>query len=647
MRLRAILAASAVAVVGVIAPAGNGPSVQAAPNAGTVRTWNANALAALGAAGQPPNLAVLHMAMVQGAVYDAVNSIDGGHEPYLAGLPTADPTASMDAAVATAAYRVLDGLGRGPVPALPAAVRATLLAQYNQTLETIPDTPAKALGVEAGDAAAAAMLTAREGDGRYEPFPLTVGTEPGEWRPTPPENAIDPNSWISEVHPFTLLSASQFGTPGPRELSSAAYAHEYDEVKSLGAANSVRSPEQEAIARFYNVNPVELLKRTFRTISQTEGLSLVEDARLFGMLNLTGADTIITCWTEKRSHAFWRPITAIREGDNDGNPRTVGDPEWTPLETAPPYSDHTSGYNCVAGSLMNAGKALFGLDHMDFSVVRAPTVPGVARQYHRFTDVVDDTIDARVYQGLHFRSADVQGARIGRQVAEWVDDHASDLSTDASPPPYRPRAVGRRAGEVLRGRALGGLVPCIDLARLGKAHRRLGRPLSKDRGADEAGVIAAVIPAGSDLEHDARRAGVEQRHTAGSWRPVTPRELVGAITAGGAEQLEQRSMALGEQVHREVRREQRHPIGEVGLRDPHRVPRWRNAALGVKADHASGELVVGGCRHHDERAVELRREPVEVLRIHQRSSRRWCRAVKSQRRVVGGDVPSPAREVWR
>ena len=213
------------------------------------------------------------MAMVQGAVYDAVNSIDGGHEPYLAGLPAASPTASMDAAVATAAYRVLDGLGMAPVPALPDDVRATLLVQYNQTLASIPDGSAKALGVDAGAAAATAMLNERAGDGRYVPFPLTPGTEPGEWRPIPPPNVIDPNSWVSEVEPFTLLSTSQFRTPGPRNLNSAAYAREYDEVKSLGSVNSTCSPEQEAIARFYNVSPLEMLNRTFRTISQTQGLS--------------------------------------------------------------------------------------------------------------------------------------------------------------------------------------------------------------------------------------------------------------------------------------------------------------------------------------------------------------------------------------
>ena len=425
MRLRALLAAAAVAVAGAIAPVTNAPAGADGANAGTVRTWNANALAALGAAGQPPNVAVLHMGMVQGAVYDAVNSIAGGHQPLVAGLPPASPTASLDAAVASAAYRVLEGLGRPPVPALPDPVRATLLVQYNQTLAAIPDGPAETAGVEAGAAAAEAMLDAREGDGRYVPFPLTVGTQPGEWRPVAPATAIDPNSWISEVRPFTLLSTSQFRTPGPRNLTSAAYANEYNEVKALGAVDSQRSDEQNAIAKFFNVNPLELFNRTFRGISQAEGLSLVEEARLFGMMNVTGADTFISCWNEKRFHAFWRPATAIREGDHDGNSKTTGDTGWTSLEPSPAYSDHTSGCNCMAGSLMNAGRAFFGSDQMEFDVVRVQAgVPNVTRGYDRLTDVVDDTIDARVYQGLHFRSADVQGARLGRQVAEWVAAHA-------------------------------------------------------------------------------------------------------------------------------------------------------------------------------------------------------------------------------
>lgn len=420
---KALVAVSAIVTVAVAAPVLDLARAEAPPNSGAVRTWNANAVAALSAAGQPPNVSVLQMAMVQGAVYDAVNSIDGGHEPYIVLVPGASPAASLDAAVATAAYQVLDGLGRGAVPPLPPAVRANLLTQYEQSMLAIPDGAPKALGEEVGAAAATAMLEARDDDGRFVPHPLTTGTEPGQWRPTPDSNTIDPNSWISEVAPFTLMSATQFRTPGPRHLKSAAYAHEYDEVKRLGAVDGERDAAQEAVARFYTVNPVELHNRTLRAISVAEGLSLVEDARLFAMVNLSGADAIITCWSDKRYHAFWRPMTAIREGDDDGNKWTVGDPTWTPLSTNPPYSDHPSGYNCVTGGMMNAGRMYFGSDQMEFTVVRiAPNVPNVEREYDRFTDVVADTIDARVYQGLHFRSADTQGARIGRHVAEWVAD---------------------------------------------------------------------------------------------------------------------------------------------------------------------------------------------------------------------------------
>ena len=365
-----------------ITPIANTPAeAQTPPNAGTVRIWNANAFAVSGTAGQPPNIAVLNMAMVQGAVYDAVNSIDRGHEPCsMASRPHRRRRRWMQRWPPRPIECWTDSAG-GRCRPFRIPFGPLSCAQYEQSLLLIPDGQAEDQGVAAGEAAALAMLTAHDGDGRYVPFPLTVGTEPGEWRPAPPSNAIDPNSWISEVTPFTLLSTSQFRTPGPRNLNSAAYAHEYDEVKTLGAgplrpAPSPRNAEQEAIARFFNVSPLELFNRTFRTISEAEGLSLVEEARLFGMLNISAADTIINCWNDKRFHSFWRPITAIHEGDDDGNKRTIGDEQWTPLEATPAYSDHTSGYNCMAGSLMNAGKAFFGGDQMDFSVVRkAPPPP--------------------------------------------------------------------------------------------------------------------------------------------------------------------------------------------------------------------------------------------------------------------------------
>jgi hypothetical protein len=268
------------------------------------------------------------------------------------------------------------------------------------------------------------MLAARANDGRYAPFSLTIGTEPGQWRPTPPAFVNDPFAWVARVEPFVLDSTSQFRTKGPNALTSRAYARDYNEVKDLGAIDSPRTEEQTAIAQFYTVNPVELFNRTFRVISETQRLTLAEEARLFAMLNIAAADSLINCWDDKAFWSFWRPTTAIHQGDNDGNRRTVGDPAWTSFIPAPPYPDHPSGYTCNSAAYMHTARAFFGTNRMDFSIVKiAPGVPDVTRHYKRFTDVVDDTIDARVYLGIHFREADVQGARIGKKVARWLDRH--------------------------------------------------------------------------------------------------------------------------------------------------------------------------------------------------------------------------------
>lgn len=401
--------------------------------ADTVREWNLHAVnalinaptASIPGANQAPQVSELHLAMVQGAVYDAVNAIDRGHQPYLAGLPRAPRSASQETAVATAAHNVLVGLGIGLVPPLPQVVRDRLDALYADALADVPDGAAKTGGIAAGAAAAAAMLEARATDRRYVPFSFTVGDDAGQWRPTPPSLVNDPFAWVARVEPFLLESPSQFRTKGPRALTSRAYAREYNEVKKLGGPTlgSPRSAEQEALAQFYTVHPVELFNRTFRVISKAEGLTLAEEARLFAMLNTAGADGLINCWDDKEFWSFWRPITAIHAGDEDGNPRTVGDTGWTPLIATPPYPEHSSGYNCTSSSYMHTAKAFFGRKKMAFSVVKIPGVPEVTRSYERFTDVVDDTIDARVYQGIHFRSADVQGARIGKHVARWLDKH--------------------------------------------------------------------------------------------------------------------------------------------------------------------------------------------------------------------------------
>jgi hypothetical protein len=429
-RRGAALSAFVVLLVVVVAPLAraSGPPPLVSDS---VRVWNAHALAAIfnaptapvPGAGQTPPVGTLHMAMTQLAVYDAVNAIHGGYEPYLDGLPSAAPSSSLDAAVATAAHHVLVGLGIDPVPALPQVVRDRLDGLYGDALDDIPDGAAKDGGIAAGAVAAAAMLAERTGDGRYVPSSFPVGTDPGEWRPAPPAFGNDLFAWVAKVEPFTLKSTSQFRTKGPLELASRAYAKEYDEVKKLGSlTNSTRTPEQLALAQFYTANPVEMFNRALRAITEDEGLGIVDEARFYAQVNVSGADALINCWDDKAFWHFWRPITAIQNGDDDTNSRTVGDMSWTPwiATGTPPYPDHPSGYNCATGALMNAAQGFLG-KKADLRVENLAL--GVTREYKRFTDVLDDTIDARIYEGLHFRTPDVQGARLGKDVARWVDKH--------------------------------------------------------------------------------------------------------------------------------------------------------------------------------------------------------------------------------
>ena len=435
--LVAIATALTVATVGPVVPAAAAPS-------NTVLNWNATTVAALmnlptstpPGAGQSPTVGVIHMAMVQGAVYDAVNSIVGGYEPYL-DVAAAPPGASIDAAVATAAHHVLIQVIPLVAPLTDATIRDAILArvqtQYETELAAISPGAAKSHGETAGAAAAAAMLEDREGDGQYPttPFMFTQGTGIGEWRPT--NGASDPFAWVAHVRPFTLRSTSQFRTDGPNAVSSAEYATEYAEVKALGAATgSTRTPEQTALATFYIPNPVEIFNRTFRTISTSTSLGVADQARLYAMLNLAGADALINCWDDKEFWHFWRPVTAIQSGADDGNSATDGDTAWAPFISTlpgptagsflptPPYPDQPSGYNCLTSSMMHTAKRFFG-DKMTFTVERTPG--GTARTYSRFTDVVRDTIDARIYLGIHFRTADVDGANLGKNVANWLGSH--------------------------------------------------------------------------------------------------------------------------------------------------------------------------------------------------------------------------------
>jgi hypothetical protein len=399
-------AAGAVALTAVIAAPAHGDEVT---------EWNRTATDALiVTAGQSPTVSLPHLAMVHGAVYDAVNSIAGDRQPYLVAVP-ADGAESKAAAAATAAYRVLLSI----VP----AQQSVLEQRYLASVGAVPAGPARDAGIAVGEAAAAAMISDRTGDGRFGPFRFPVGTEPGQWRPVLPAFVNDPAAWLARMRPFLLERGDQFRTPGPNALTSDEYAEDFAEVKLLGRTGVVpeRTADQEDVARFWYEHPPAMWSRIFRSLADERIRHRADSARFYAMLYLTAADGAIACWYDKARQPFWRPITAIREADTDGNPATTADPDWLPLLNTPPYPEHPAGHGCVSSAITATLRDFFRTDKVAFSATSA--VSGTTRAFTRFSQAIREVADARVYSGIHFRTAVRQGAKLGDRVAHWRERH--------------------------------------------------------------------------------------------------------------------------------------------------------------------------------------------------------------------------------
>jgi hypothetical protein len=435
-RMRAWLAvlAALLAAVTLTSVAAAGPTSTAlstALDAEIVAQWNAIAQVETIPLRPTAHGEARGIAMVEGAVYDAVNGIDGGYQPYL--LDTKfDSSGSQGAAAATAAYRVLLAI-------TPATRHAGLDAAYATTLAAIPDGPMKQEGIDAGEAAAGAMLASRQGDGFMAPFIPVIGTDPGDWRPLgwPATPVYDPDGWVGNLKPFLIESPSQFRSGGPNALTSAAYAEDFNEVKQVGALNSTkRTDDQTKAAVFWQFAPIALWNPLARGLADRYDLDAAAQARLYAMINLAAADAAISCWNDKYYWNFWRPRAAIREADTDGNPATIADPTWEPLFasaipttpplTTPPFPDHPSGHGCASGAVLNTFADFFGTDKVEITLVSGRSLNGVPippRQFDRFSQALKEIIDARVWGGIHFRTADVQGAVIGKKVAHYLRKH--------------------------------------------------------------------------------------------------------------------------------------------------------------------------------------------------------------------------------
>jgi hypothetical protein len=250
----------------------------------------------------------------------------------------------------------------------------------------------------------------------------------------PPSGAPMATPWLGAVPCFTLQSGDQFRAKPPPALNSQQYATDYHEVKALGAqSDSARTPEQTELAFFYagkSGNNFVLWQRTLRDVAAAHVNNIGDSARLLALANLAMADAVITVWDSKKHYVLWRPVTAIQEGENDGNAATAGDPSWQPFLNTPPYPDYTSGANGVTGALTRSLALFFGKDDTTFTVTSDyPQATQKTRSYNRFSDMASDMVNVRIYHGIHFRFADEASREQGTKVADWVFGHVAASHT--------------------------------------------------------------------------------------------------------------------------------------------------------------------------------------------------------------------------
>jgi hypothetical protein len=373
-------------------------------------------------AATPPRagpVGLLDMAMVQAAVYDAVQAIGGKYKPYHVQIPGA--SGSPEAAAAKAAHDVLVAFYAPKAEELGKTYK-----EYLAKKGLKEDDP----GVAVGQKAAAGIIAMRAEDGRVPtttPVAWMGETAMGKWRPVDsaraPASAGMAAPWLGSVKPFVIQSGSSQFQPNkpPPAWTSAEYTKDYNEVKAVGAkTNSTRTPEQTEMANFFSTDSPALC-RVFQAAIREPVAAHVKDinesSRAIVLASLSVADAVITVWNTKRHDHTWRPITAIHEADKDGNPATEPDLSWQPYLSTPPYSDWTSGGNGISGAITRSHTLFFGKDECPFTVTNGTEK---TRTYNKFSDFAQDIVDVRIYQGLHFRFADVAGREQGEKVADYV-----------------------------------------------------------------------------------------------------------------------------------------------------------------------------------------------------------------------------------
>ncbi|HTX39114.1 MAG TPA: vanadium-dependent haloperoxidase [Bryobacteraceae bacterium] len=386
--------------------------------ADVIKDWNLVLLQATETAPvTPAPITTRVAAIVQAAVFDAVNGIERHYSPIFV-QPAAPSGASVQAAAVEAAYVTL-------VDLYPAQ-KATFDQQRTASLAQITDNNiAVQQGLAWGQTVANEIWTWKSQDGFSNTVPPYLGgTNPGQWQPTPPAMAPGLDPQLATTTPWVMRSPAQFRLAGPPALTSDQFTADFNETKNMGAAtNSGRTADQTLSANFWQAgNPPDYWDQAVVSLAEQNSYSISDEARLLALVNLGMADAMIGCWDSKYTYSSWRPITAIQFTGSDGNNATVADPSWTPLVVTPPFPEYPSAHSCASGAAAHILSETFG-EATSFAIVTL-AMPGVMRQYHNFSEALADVANARVFGGIHFRTATTDGTSLGISVGDYVMQNA-------------------------------------------------------------------------------------------------------------------------------------------------------------------------------------------------------------------------------
>jgi len=392
--------------------------------ANVITDWDAKAVVAVtpmaSLGGTSPYMAQRMMAMVHAAMFDAVNSIDRQYRPYLIQLP-AEPVTSKEAAAASAAAAVLATIDEKTAGEMKIA-----LTKY---LAALPDSAAKSDGIKLGETIGARIVAARVYDGSDGPDAYRPRTAPGVYVPT----TITISSTWPDMTPFAIASPSQFRPEPPVSLESKEWAADYNEVKDYGGQWSTkRNAQQTEIARFWLAGPPVAYHPLIRELIISKQMSVLDSARLMTLVAIGLNDTIMAVLDAKYHYNFWRPITAIRNGDIDGNLATDREATWQPIAITPMHPEYPCSHCSQSGAIAAIVKAVLGTTDVPEIAMTSPTAPGVARRWTSMTVFADEVADARIWAGFHYRFSARVGTEMGYRVGEYVAKSILQPVTTAS-----------------------------------------------------------------------------------------------------------------------------------------------------------------------------------------------------------------------